>query len=87
MLSSSTTTQTYGQGVAKAFQDEAAKQGIKIVGNEAWDAKQPNYTALFEGIKAKNPDCVYLGGINDNNGGQLIRDKVAVLGDNNGASS
>ncbi len=29
-----------------------------------------------------NPDCVYLGGIYDNNGGQLIKDKVAVLGDN-----
>ena len=25
---------------------------------------------------------MYLGGINDNNGGQLIKDKVAVLGDN-----
>ena len=27
---------------------------------------------------------VYLGGIYDNNGGQLIKDKVAVLGDNDG---
>ena len=72
----------YGQGIAKAFADEAAKQGITIAGQQAWDGKQPNYTALFEGIKAKNPDCVYLGGIYDNNGGQLIKDKVAVLGDN-----
>ena len=32
-----------------------------------------------------NPDCVFLGGINDNNGEQLIRDKVAVLGPNDGA--
>ena len=79
--------ETYGQGVAQAFVDEAAKQGIKIVGNEAWDAKQPNYTALFEGIKAKNPDCVFLGGIYDNNGGQLIKDKVTVLGDNDARSS
>jgi branched-chain amino acid transport system substrate-binding protein len=75
--------QTYGQGVAKAFADEAAKQGITILGNEAWDAKQPNYTALFTRIKASNPDCVYLGGIFDNNGGQLVKDKVSVLGDNN----
>jgi branched-chain amino acid transport system substrate-binding protein len=75
--------QTYGQGVAKAFADEAAKQGITVLGNTPWDAKQPNYTALFQGIKAKNPDCVYLGGIYDNNGGQLVKDKVAVLGDNN----
>jgi len=74
--------QTYGQGVAKAFADEAPKQGITILGNTPWDAKQPNYTALFQGIKAKNPDCVYVGGIYDNNGGQLVKDKVAVLGDN-----
>ncbi len=77
--------QTYGVGVATAFKAEAAKQGIEVVADEAWDAKQPNYTALFEGFKDKNPDCVFLGGINDNNGEQLIRDKVAVLGPNDGA--
>jgi branched-chain amino acid transport system substrate-binding protein len=74
--------QTYGQGVAKAFEDEARKLGVQILGNQPWDAKQPNYTALFQSVKARNPDCVYLGGIYDNNGGQLIKDKVRVLGDN-----
>ena len=48
-------TQTYGVGVAKAFVDEAKKQGIEIVGDEAWDAKQPNYTALFEGSRPRTP--------------------------------
>lgn len=74
--------QTYGQGVAKAFADEAAKQGIEVLGNEPWDFKQPNYSAFFEQIKSKNPDCLYIGGIYDNNGGQLVKDKVKVLGDN-----
>jgi branched-chain amino acid transport system substrate-binding protein len=77
--------QTYGVGVATAFTEEAKKQGIEIVGEEAWDAKQPNYTALFEGYKDSGVDCIYLGGINDNNGEQLIRDKVAVFGANDGA--
>jgi branched-chain amino acid transport system substrate-binding protein len=76
--------QTYGLGVAKAFSDSAKKLGIEIVGEQAWDAKQPNYTALYQGIKASGADLVYLGGIYDNNGGQLIKDKVAVLGDNDG---
>lgn len=76
--------QTYGIGVAKAFADSAKKLGIEIVGEQAWDAKQPNYTALYQGIKASGADLVYLGGIYDNNGGQLIKDKVAVLGDNDG---
>ena len=74
--------ETYGLGVAQSFAAEAPKVGIEIIGNEAWDAKQPNYTALFQKIKGLGADCVYLAGIFDNNGGQLIKDKVAVLGDN-----
>jgi branched-chain amino acid transport system substrate-binding protein len=74
--------QTYGQGVAKAFADAASKLGIKVLGDEAWDAKQPNYQALFTKIKATNPDCLYIGGIYDNNGGQLVKDKFNILGDN-----
>ena len=76
--------QTYGIGVANAFRDAAKKLGIEIVGEQAWDAKQPNYTALYQAVKASGADLVYLGGIYDNNGGQLIKDKVAVLGPNNG---
>jgi len=74
--------QTYGQGVAQAFVDGAKKVGLEILGNQPWDAKQPNYTALFQSIKSKNPDCIFLAGIYDNNGGQLVKDKVKVLGDN-----
>jgi branched-chain amino acid transport system substrate-binding protein len=79
-------TQTYGQGVAQAFTTEAKKLGLNVLSSgatgEGWDAKQSDYTALFTKIKALNPDMVYVGGIFDNNGGQLVKDKVAVLGDN-----
>lgn len=79
-------TQTYGQGVAQAFTTEAKKQGLNVLSSgafgEGWDAKQADYTALFTKIKALNPDMIYVGGIFDNNGGQLIKNKVAVLGDN-----
>jgi branched-chain amino acid transport system substrate-binding protein len=74
--------QTYGQGVAKAFESKAKELGLTVLGNEPWDAKQASYTALFNKIKAGGPDLVYIGGIYDNNGGQLIKDKVSVLGDN-----
>ncbi len=77
--------QTYGVGVARAFVDEAKKQGIEVLGNDAWDGKQPNYTATFTKIKGTNPDCIYLGGIDDNNGNQVVKDKVAILGPNDGA--
>ena len=79
-------TQTYGQGVAQAFTTEAKKIGLTVLSDGAtgagWDAKQSDYTALFTKIKALDPDMVYVGGIFDNNGGQLVKDKVAVLGDN-----
>ena len=79
-------TETYGQGVAQAFITEAKKQGIKVLSSgdagEGWDKKQTDYTALFTKVKATKPDMVYFGGIFDNNGGQLTKDKVKVLGDN-----
>ncbi|GAA1829299.1 hypothetical protein GCM10009682_55240 [Luedemannella flava] len=76
--------QTYGQGVARAFADEAARQGIAVVTNQAWDARATNYVALFQAVRAADADCVYAGGIYDNNGGQLVKDKVEVLGANTG---
>jgi len=75
-------TETYGQGVAKTFAEEAAKQGITVVGNTSWKKGDANYTALFGQAKAAGADCVFFGGIYDNNGGQLTKDKVAVLGSN-----
>jgi branched-chain amino acid transport system substrate-binding protein len=73
---------TYGQGVARAFQDAAKKDGIQILGNDAWDSKAPDYQDLFQKIKQTGPDCLYIGGTYDLNGGQLVKDKVSVLGDN-----
>ena len=74
--------QTYGQGVAKAFADEFKKQGGTVVLDQAWDAKQTDYTALMQQIKAAGADCLFFGGIYDNNGGTLFKNSVAVLGDN-----
>ena len=81
-------TQTYGQGVAQAFTTEAKKIGLNVLSGgaygEGWIATQTDYTALFTKIKnlPTAVDMVYVGGIFDNNGGQLIKDKVSVLGDN-----
>jgi len=74
-------TETYGKGVAKQFAEEAAKQGITVT-TAAWDAKATNYNALFNKAKTDGVDCVFTGGVFDNNGGQLVKDKVRILGDN-----
>jgi len=79
-------TQTYGQGVAKAFTSSAKKLGLNVLSSgdagEGWDAKATNYEALFTKIAALKPDMLYIGGIVDLNGGQLVKDKFKFLGDN-----
>jgi branched-chain amino acid transport system substrate-binding protein len=75
--------QAYGAGVAKYFEDAAKKLNIQVLGNSAYNTKTgTNYQALFQGIAAKHPDAIMVGGLICENGGQLIKDKVAVLGDN-----
>ncbi|HEY6149786.1 MAG TPA: branched-chain amino acid ABC transporter substrate-binding protein [Gaiellaceae bacterium] len=74
--------EAYGLGVARNFRGAAAAAGIKVLGFDAYDPKAANYQALFTKIKAKNPDAVFIGGLIDENSGQLINDKVNVLGDN-----
>ena len=74
--------EAYGLGVAKNFQGAAEALGIKVLGFSDYDGKAANYLATFTKIKATNPDAVFVGGLIDENGGQLIHDKVAVLGPN-----
>ncbi|MDH4339652.1 MAG: branched-chain amino acid ABC transporter substrate-binding protein [Thermoleophilia bacterium] len=72
----------YGKGVADAFEGSAKEIGLGIAGHEGWDKDAPNYTALMTKIKATGADAIFIGGVSPNNGGQLVKDKVSVLGDN-----
>jgi branched-chain amino acid transport system substrate-binding protein len=76
--------QAYGLGVASNFRDAAQSLGIKIAGFAAWDSKATSYTSTFDKIKQTDADAVFLGGLICENGAQLIKDKVAVLGPNDG---
>ena len=55
---------------------------MKINGFAAYDPKAANFQATFTKIKGTNPDAIFIGGLIDENSGQLINDKVAVLGPN-----
>jgi branched-chain amino acid transport system substrate-binding protein len=72
----------YGKGVADAFEAAATDIGLEVAGHTGWDAAAPNYRALMSQIEASGADGIYIGGISTNNGGQLIKDKVSVVGDN-----
>jgi len=77
--------EAYGLGVATTTRKAAESLGIKIAGFEAWDPKATSYTSQMEKIKSTGADAVFLGGLTDENGAQVIKDKVAVLGPNDGA--
>jgi len=76
--------ESYGLGVATNFRDAAESLGIGIAGFEAWDPKASSYESLMNKIKGTGADAVFLGGLIDENGAQVIKDKVAVLGPNDG---
>ena len=72
----------YGKGVADAFEAAANDVGLEVVGHEGYNKDEPNYRALMNKIKASGADGIYIGAISTNNGGQLVKDKVGVVGDN-----
>jgi branched-chain amino acid transport system substrate-binding protein len=76
--------EAYGLGVATNTRNAVEHLGIKVAGFEAWDPKAASYEALFRKIGQTDADAVFLGGLIDENGAQVIKDKVAVLGPNDG---
>lgn len=53
----------YGVGLADAFQAQAEKKGIKILGRDRLDPKATDYAAILTKIKALAPDALYYGGV------------------------
>ncbi len=76
----------YGKGVADVFEKTAKEIGINVVGHEGIDPKAADYKALMTKISTSNaggpPDAIFVGMVVDNNASQLLKDKVAIMGDN-----
>ena len=53
----------YGVGLADAFQAQAEKKGIKVLGRDRLDPKAADYSAVLTKIKSLNPEAVYYGGV------------------------
>lgn len=77
--------EAYGLAVATLTRNAAKANGIQVVGFDAWAKESPSYEATMRKVKASGADALFLGGLIDENGGQVIKDKVAVLGPNDGA--
>jgi branched-chain amino acid transport system substrate-binding protein len=76
--------EAYGLGVATNFRNAVESLGIKVAGFAAWDPKASSYEALMQQVRSSGADAIFLGGLIDENGAQVIKDKVAVLGPNDG---
>src|SRR5262249_14980398 len=70
----------YGRLVGSTFETEAKSVGLTVAGHDGWDPERTSYTDLMERIKATGADGVYIGGDMEHHGAQLLRDKLAVLG-------
>src|SRR5215469_13357811 len=53
----------YGVGLADAFQAQAKKRGINILGRDQLNPKEADYTTTLTKIKSLNPDSIYYGGV------------------------
>jgi branched-chain amino acid transport system substrate-binding protein len=74
--------EAYGLGVATNVRGAAEHLGIEVVGFESWDPRSSSYEALMSKIEASGADGLFLGGLTEENGAQVIKDKIKILGDN-----
>jgi branched-chain amino acid transport system substrate-binding protein len=73
------------KGQADTFEGAAKSLGMQIAGVETYDPKAKSYTDLMGKAKASGADAVLIAGLLEENGAQMIKDKVAALGPNDGA--
>jgi branched-chain amino acid transport system substrate-binding protein len=71
--------EVYGKGIADQVVPLAKAQGIAVLGNQGIDPKAANYRALAGTIKGKGADCIFFGGITQNNAVQLWKDLNAAM--------
>jgi branched-chain amino acid transport system substrate-binding protein len=71
--------EVYGAGLAKNVVAAAKTAGLAIAGNTGIDPKAANYRSVATTIKATGSDCVFFGGITDNNAVQLFKDLHAAM--------
>lgn len=72
--------EAYGLGVASNFRRAAEKSGLNVSGFTAIDPKASSYEALATKIKSAGADGVFVGSLVCENGGKLIKDLRAGLG-------
>jgi branched-chain amino acid transport system substrate-binding protein len=65
-----------GKNTTNEFEQTARELGIGVLGHEGIDLGASDYRSLMEKIARMSPDAIYFGGIEVDNAGQLVKDKV-----------
>jgi branched-chain amino acid transport system substrate-binding protein len=52
----------YGVGMADAFEAQAKKIGLTVLGHDQLDPREADYTTILTKIKSMTPDALYFGG-------------------------
>jgi branched-chain amino acid transport system substrate-binding protein len=53
----------YGVGIADAFEGQAKKRGINVLGRDQLNPKEADYTTILTKIKPLNTESIYYGGV------------------------
>jgi branched-chain amino acid transport system substrate-binding protein len=75
-------TETFGKGVADAFDAEFVKEGGTVVKHDAAPKTTQDYVSIMTAAKALNPEAIYFGGVTATGGARiLLAAAQAGLGD------
>jgi branched-chain amino acid transport system substrate-binding protein len=75
-------TETFGKGVADAFEAEFKKRGGTVVKHDAAPKTTTDYVSIMTAAKALNPESIYFGGVTATGGARiLLAAALAGLGD------
>jgi branched-chain amino acid transport system substrate-binding protein len=75
-------TETFGKGVADAFDGEFKKEGGNVVKHDAAPKTTQDYVSIMTAAKALNPEAIYFGGVTATGGARILLAAVqAGLGD------
>ena len=75
-------TETFGKGVADAFDAEFVKRGGTVVKHDAAPKTTQDYVSIMTAAKALNPESIYFGGVTATGGARiLLAAAQAGLGD------
>lgn len=65
-------TETFGKGVADAFEAEFVKRGGAVVKHDAAPKTTQDYVSIMTAAKALNPDSIYFGGVTATGGARIL---------------